>query len=95
MVTPPGGGFRVGHRDPTMSGFRPAHYEIRVEQHLDGRYADWFEGLSIRTGFLRDRPITVLSGFLSDQSALHGVLNRLQAMGLTLLEVVRLEDMPQ
>lgn len=70
----------------------PAHYEIRVEQHLEGSYAASFEGLSIRTGFLRDRPITVLSGVMSDQSALHGVLGRLEAMGLTLLEVVRLED---
>ena len=74
-----------------MSAGQPSHYEIRVEQHLDASYADWFGGLSIRIGFLRDRPITVLSGVLSDQSALHGVLNRLQAMGLTLLEVVRLD----
>ena len=74
-----------------MSAGQPSHYEIRVEQHLDASYADWFSGLSIRTGFLRDRPITVLSGVLSDQSALHGVLGRLQAMGLTLLEVVRLD----
>lgn len=78
-----------------MSAFQPAHYEIRVEGHLEGRYADWFEGLSLRTGFHRDQPITVLSGFLRDQSSLHGVLNRLQAAGLTLLEVVRLEEMPE
>lgn len=74
-----------------MSQHHPAQYEIRVEQHLDRGHAEWFEGLSIRTGYLRDQPITVLSGSLNDQSALHGVLNRLQILGLNLIEVVRLE----
>lgn len=77
-----------------MSGLEPAHYEIRVEGHLGEGYADWFAGLSLRTGYLRDQPITVLSGVVQDQSALHGVLNRLQAVGLTLLEVVRLDGTP-
>lgn len=35
---------------------------------------------------------TVLSGVLPDQSALYGVLNRLQALGLDLVEVRRLTD---
>ena len=35
---------------------------------------------------------TVLTGVLADQSALYGVLNRLQSLGLELVEVRRLTE---
>lgn len=37
---------------------------------------------------------TVLTGPLPDQSALYGVINRLQSLGLELLEVRSLDDDP-
>lgn len=67
------------------------HYEIRVEGHLDASHAEWLGNLCLRPDFDRDRAITVLSGLLADQAALHGVLNKLQAMGVVLLDVTRLE----
>ena len=69
----------------------PLHYEIRVEGHLDASHAEWLGDLRLRPDFYHDQAVTVLSGLLADQAALHGVLNRLQAMGVVLLDVTRLE----
>ena len=69
----------------------PLRYEIRVEGHLNASHAEWLGNLSLRCDFHHDRAVTILSGLLADQSALHGVLNKLQAMGVVLLEVRQLE----
>ncbi len=74
-----------------MTRFRPVQYEIQVEGHLDRRYTDLFEDFSLRHAFHHGEPITVLSGLLADQSALHGLLGKLQALGIVLLKVNRLE----
>jgi hypothetical protein len=42
-------------------------YEIRVQGHIDSRWADWFADLSIRTTFAPDGvPITILTGEVAD-----------------------------
>lgn len=70
---------------------QPLCYEIRVVGHLDERHASSLESLSLRLDFHHGQPITIVSGFLADQSALYGVLNKLQAMGVVLLGVVLLD----
>ena len=70
-----------------MSSTRwPARYEIRVESILHERWSDWFEGLGIE--ILGDA--TVLSGTLPDQSALHGILDRVRDLGLTVISLRRI-----
>lgn len=70
-----------------MSGARwPARYEVRVDGVLDGRWSDWFGGLQISS----QGDQTVLSGTLPDQSALHGILDRVGDLGLTVISVRRL-----
>jgi hypothetical protein len=64
----------------------PARYEIRLEGVLDRRWSEWFEGLDIR----RDGDDTVLSGTLPDQSALHGVLEKVRDLGLCVITLRRL-----
>lgn len=66
---------------------KPCIYEIRVEGHLAERWSDWFAGLAIQNDLKGE---TRLSGALSDQAALFGVLNKLQALNLTLISVNRL-----
>lgn len=69
----------------TASG-GPARYEIRVASVLDGCWASWFEGLQVSS----DDAETVISGVLTDQSALHGVLVKVHDLGLTLISLRRL-----
>ena len=64
----------------------PARYEIRVERVLDHGWSEWFDGLLIE----RMGADTLLSGTLPDQSALHGVFDKLRDLGLTIVAVRRL-----
>ncbi len=65
--------------------------EIRLKGHLDGRWAAWFDGLSLR----RDTDgTTVISGPIADQAALHGLLARVRDTGLPLLSVTCVEPDP-
>jgi hypothetical protein len=57
-----------------------------VEGVLDGSWSEWFEGLQIRN----QGGDTVLSGILSDQPALHGILDRVRDLGLSIIAVQRL-----
>lgn len=69
-----------------MTGARwPARYEIRVEGVLDGRWSEWFEGLEVES----ESGETILSGMLPDQPALHGVLDKVRDLGLTVVAVRR------
>jgi hypothetical protein len=61
---------------------RAATYEISVEGILPERDRTEFDGMQVLVG----SRVTVLTG-LVDQAALHGVLARLEALGLRLLEV--------
>ena len=64
----------------------PAHYEIRVAGVLDHRWAAWFAGLHVES----DGAQTAISGLLTDQPALHGLLARIRDLGLCLISVRRL-----
>jgi hypothetical protein len=61
-------------------------YEIRIEGEMTARWADWFEGLVIRT---EPSGETLLSGRVIDQAALLGVLNKIHALNLRLISVRR------
>ena len=64
---------------------RPTVYEIRIRGVLSATLRGAFPGLEAET---QGRE-TVLTGELADQSALHGVLSEIEALGLELLEVRR------
>jgi hypothetical protein len=65
-------------------GGKVSVYEIRVKGHLDGRWSEWFDGLAIAN---LENGDAVLSGEIVDQSALHGVLNKVRDLSLPLLAV--------
>jgi hypothetical protein len=70
-----------------VSGARwPACYEVRVDGVLDGSWSEWFEGLQIQNR----GGDTVLSGILPDQSALHGIFDKVRDLGLSIIAVRRL-----
>ena len=59
-------------------------YQIRVGKLLDETWNEWFEGLTLT---LQADGTTLLSGELSDQTALHSVLNKIRNLNLDLLTV--------
>jgi hypothetical protein len=67
------------------------HYEIRLQGHLDSRWAAWFDGLSL---VQQSDGITVLRGPVIDQAALHGLLQRVRDTGLPLISVTHDADQP-
>ena len=62
-------------------------YEIRVQGRLDQRWSSWFDGLTLS---YEGDDITVLSGPLVDEAALHGVLIKVRDLALPLLAVNRI-----
>ena len=63
-------------------------YEIRLKGHLNNRWADWFEGLTIT---LEDQGDTLLAGLVVDQAALHGLIKTVRDLGMPLVSVSPLE----
>jgi hypothetical protein len=63
-------------------------YHIRVEGMMDKSWEDWLDGFALVT---RDDSLTLLTGEVQDQSALHGILARLHSLGLKLLLVARVD----
>ena len=65
---------------------RPPNYEFLVRGHLGATLLRAFPGLHPQP----QGEDTLLRGAVADQSALHGVLGRIEALGLELLELRRL-----
>jgi hypothetical protein len=66
-------------------------YRIKLKEHLDPKWSDWFEQMAIST----EGGQTILTGSVVDQAALHGLLIRIRDLNLTLLSVERIESVRQ
>ena len=62
----------------------PEHYEIKIKGHLDQRWSEWFAGLKLT---YLEGDVTLFSGLLPDQAAVHGLLERIRDLNLTLVSV--------
>ena len=63
-------------------------YEIVVDGQLGARWAAWFEGFAITA---EADGTTVLRGFVVDQAALHGLLQRWRDIGIPLISLMPLD----
>ena len=60
-------------------------YQIRIRGHLDSQWTDWFDRLTIT---LEENGDTLLTGPVTDQAALHGLLKKVRDLGMSLVSVV-------
>jgi hypothetical protein len=65
--------------------------EIRVKGQIDEHWSDWFEDLEVTH---TEPGETILTGNVTDQSALYGLIAKLRDLGLPLISVnsVEVED---
>ncbi|MFC1926423.1 hypothetical protein ACFLWV_01590 [Chloroflexota bacterium] len=59
-------------------------YQIKVKGQLDSSRSEWFEGWNISQ---EEDGTTVLTGQVSDQAALHGMLIKIRNLNLRLISV--------
>ena len=57
--------------------------KIKIKGELDKKWTEWFENMNIQ--YYEGN--TVLSGSILDQSALHGILNKIRDLNLELILV--------
>ncbi len=72
----------------TASSHEAAIYEIRLQGHLDAR---WASQLALDSLDHHGDGTTLLQLPVTDQSALHGLLQRIRDLGLPLISVTRIE----
>ena len=58
--------------------------EIRFKGQINEQWSEWFGGLTINHS---DPDETVLSGLVTDQAAVYGIISRLRDLGLQLSSV--------
>lgn len=74
-------------RKPNADPSQPLIYRIQLKGHLGAQWAASFEGLTLT---LEEDGNTLLTGPVTDQAALYGLLRKVRDLGLPLLEVKRL-----
>jgi hypothetical protein len=76
----------------SLPPFATRVYQITVEGKIDESWSDWLGGMQL---VLRKEAngmqITILTGVLTDQAALRGVLNRLWDLNLVLRSVQQVD----
>ena len=68
---------------------KPLVYQIRIQGHLDETWIDWFTPLAAVN---EENGEATLTGAVRDQAELHGLLDRVFDLNLTLLSVSRTTD---
>ena len=82
---------KQGKQDNPEFGFSfSAVYQIIVDGELSEDWSDQINGMKINIDNSGDKPITKLSGRLSDQAALSGVLNTLYSFHLSIISVEKM-----
>ena len=66
----------------------PIIYQIRLKGCLPDSWSEWFDGLTITPD---DNGETLITGAVSDQAALHGLLKQVRDLGMPLISVNRIQ----
>jgi hypothetical protein len=68
----------------TRAEHPPAVYQLRVAGRLDQHWSAWFGGFTV---IHEDDGSTSLTGAVTDQAELHGLLTKIRDLGVTLISV--------
>ena len=79
---------RNAHASMQSGAVKGATYRLVVRGELDERFAYLFNGMELK----RTQGTTVLTGTVIDQAHLHGFIERIEELGLELLQVEQLRD---
>ena len=66
----------------------PAEYRIKTGGRLGNQWTKWFEGFSV----VSEGEITIFTGRVVDQSALHGLLVKIRDLGIPIISIRRLDS---
>lgn len=71
-------------------------YEFKIKGHLDKHWKQWFDGMELGdvTNGETGQDCTLITGPITDQPALHGLLAKIRDLNLTLISVrkINLKD---
>ena len=67
-------------------------YEIKIRGVLDDHWQRWFEGMTLKFDETDEveQSCTLIIGPIADQPALHGLLEKIRDLNLTLISIKRL-----
>jgi hypothetical protein len=74
--------------DPKTDPSQPAIYQIRIKGQMNPQWRVWFECMAIA---LDEDGVTLITGPVADQAALHGLLKKVRDLGLPLISVCPVE----
>lgn len=60
-----------------------SYCEIKIRGTLEPRWEEWFDPMKI----LIDSGTTIISGYIADQPALTGLIDKISAFGLTVISI--------
>lgn len=63
---------------------QPSIFQIRIKGHLGHQWTDWFDGMAIA---LEDNGNTLLTGPVTDQATLHGLIKKVRNLGMPLVSI--------
>ena len=68
-------------------------YQIKIRGHLEPRWEMVFNGFSFEYQVnARNKPVTLMTGHIPDQSALFGIISRIRNSGLELISIQPLDE---
>ena len=71
-------------------------YQIKIAGTLDPSWSEWLGGLQIKTeSHDQNPPLTILTGQISDQTILRGILCKIWDLNFRIMSVCQIEPMDE
>jgi hypothetical protein len=95
MTTHPAKGYicsepGVNHMPECHKNQHDSVYQITIHGNLDPKWSKWFNGMAVSSQ--DGSPVTTLTGRITDQAKLRGILNKLWDLNMIVISVTQLQD---